>query len=50
MGLIFIASIWILLFAEHGMNLPLPAIGHSQGALVGFVLNNFAFVSTEYVH
>ena len=36
---------WIVIFAQHGLDLEIPAVGHSQSSLLGFVLNNFAFVS-----
>jgi len=43
--LFFVMAIWIFLFANHGLDQAVPAIGPTQGSLVGFVLNNFAFVS-----
>jgi hypothetical protein len=48
--LIFIMLAWIIIFAEHGFNQEVPAIGNNQGSLVGFVLNNFAFVSSLSSH
>jgi hypothetical protein len=36
---------WIVIFVQNGLDLGIPAIGTSQASLVGFVLNNFAFVS-----
>lgn len=44
--LIFIMLAWIIIFAEHGFDQEVPTIGNNQGSLVGFVLNNFAFVSS----
>jgi hypothetical protein len=38
---------WIYIFASHGLEQNIPTFGGSQGSLVGFVLNNFGFVSME---
>ena len=46
--LFFVMVSWVYLFASHGMEQNIPAVGHNQGSLVGFVLNNFAFVSSWY--
>jgi hypothetical protein len=43
--LFFIMVAWVVIFAKHGLNQDVPAIGSNQSSLVGFVLNNFAFVS-----
>lgn len=43
--LFFIMGSWVYLFADHGLDLKIPVVGSSQSSLVGFVLNNFAFVS-----
>ena len=43
--LFIIMIIWVVIFAEHGLNQDIPAFGSNQSSLVGFVLNNFAFVS-----
>jgi hypothetical protein len=43
--LFFVMASWVVIFAKHGLNLDIPVIGSSQSTLVGFVLNNFAFVS-----
>jgi hypothetical protein len=43
--LFFVMVSWIAIFAQHGLDLEIPVIGRSQSSLVGFVLNNFAFVS-----
>jgi hypothetical protein len=43
--LFFVMISWIVIFAQHGLNLEIPVVGSSQSSLVGFVLNNFAFVS-----
>jgi hypothetical protein len=43
--LLFVMTIWIYVFAHHGLNLAIPAIGGDQSSLVGFVLSNFAFVN-----
>ncbi|KUJ07081.1 uncharacterized protein LY89DRAFT_789882 [Mollisia scopiformis] len=42
--LFFVMIVWIFLFASHGLDLAVPAIGHNQSALVGFTLSNFAFL------
>jgi hypothetical protein len=43
--LFFIMISWIIIFARHGLDRNIPLIGNNQSTLVGFVLNNFAFVS-----
>ena len=43
--LFFVMISWVVIFAQHGLDLKIPAVGGSQSSLVGFVLNNFAFVS-----
>jgi hypothetical protein len=43
--LFLVMMIWIYIFASHGLDLPIPAVGSNQSGLVGFVLSNFAFVS-----
>jgi len=42
--LFFVVASWVFIFAQHGLTLNVPVIGQSQSTLVGFVLNNFAFV------
>lgn len=44
--LFFVMIVWIFLFVNHGLDQAVPTVGPTQGSLVGFVLNNFAFVST----
>lgn len=44
--LFFVMASWIVIFAQHGLDLDIPVVGNSQSTLVGFVLNNFAFVSS----
>ena len=43
--LFFVMSCWIVIFAHHGFDEDIPAFGKDQSSLIGFVLNNFAFVS-----
>lgn len=43
--LLFVMLSWMIIFAQHGLDLEIPVVGRSQSSLVGFVLNNFAFVS-----
>jgi len=43
--LFFVILIWIYIFAHHGLDYTVPAVGNNQSTLVGFVLGNFAFVS-----
>lgn len=45
-ALFFVMVSWIYIFASHGLEHKIHAIGDDQASLVGFVLNNFAFVST----
>ena len=45
MILLFIMSVWIFIFAQNGLNLPIPIVHSNQGSLLGFTLSNFAFVS-----
>jgi hypothetical protein len=47
--LFFIMVCWVVIFAKHGLDQGIPAIGTSQSSLIGFVLNNFAFVSPAQV-
>jgi len=42
--LLFVMSSWVFIFAKQGFDLPTLAIGSNQSSLIGFVLNNFAFV------
>jgi hypothetical protein len=42
--LFFVLTIWIYLFAHHGLDHVVPPVGDNQSTLVGFVLGNFAFV------
>lgn len=44
--LFFVMVSWIVIFTPNGLDLEIPVIGSSQNSLVGFVLNNFAFVSS----
>ncbi|KAF8860892.1 hypothetical protein BDZ45DRAFT_292291 [Acephala macrosclerotiorum] len=44
--LLFVMISWVFIFAEKGFDLPTPAIGSNQSSLIGFVLNNFAFITT----
>lgn len=46
-ALFFVMISWIAIFVKHGLNQSIPAIGDNQSSLVGFVLNNFAFVRLE---
>jgi len=43
--LLFVMGCWIFIFAHKGFHQDIPAFGNDQGSLIGFVLNNFAFVS-----
>ncbi|KAL7272460.1 hypothetical protein RUND412_004727 [Rhizina undulata] len=46
-GVLFLVlAIWIFMFAEHGLNLSIPTVGSDQSSLMGFILNNFAFITT----
>ena len=44
-ALFFVMTIWIYIFAHHGLEVSIPVFGSNQSGLVGFVLSNFAFVS-----
>jgi hypothetical protein len=44
--LFFVMGCWIFIFAHKGFHQDIPAFGNDQGSLIGFVLNNFAFVSS----
>jgi hypothetical protein len=44
-SLFFVMACWIFIFAHHGLDQEIPAFGNNQSSLIGFVLNNFAFVS-----
>lgn len=44
--LFFVMISWIVIFAQNGLDIDIPVIGSNQSTLVGFVLNNFAFVSS----
>jgi hypothetical protein len=41
----FVMGCWIFIFAHKGFHQDIPAFGNDQSSLIGFVLNNFAFVS-----
>ncbi|TVY41556.1 hypothetical protein LOCC1_G005111 [Lachnellula occidentalis] len=41
--LFFVLIVWIYIFAKHGLEQTVPAVGNDQSTLVGFVLGNFAF-------
>ena len=47
--LFLVLAILIFIFARHGLNLDIPAIGSNQSNLIGFVLSNFAFVSKSAI-
>lgn len=44
--LFVVMAIWIYIFASHGLNRGVPLIGSDQSGLVGFVISNFAFITT----
>ncbi|KAF8550992.1 hypothetical protein OG21DRAFT_1445836 [Imleria badia] len=45
--LLIITVVWIVIFAVTGLNTNhIPAVGHAQSTVVGFVLSNFSFVTT----
>jgi hypothetical protein len=44
-ALFFVMVCWTYIFISHGLDQSISAIGNDQSSLVGFVLNNFAFVS-----
>jgi hypothetical protein len=43
--LLFVMGCWIFIFAHKGFHQNIPVFGKDQSSLIGFVLNNFAFVS-----
>ncbi|CZR67268.1 uncharacterized protein PAC_17167 [Phialocephala subalpina] len=45
-ALFFVMIVWIFLFADHGLDREIPTVGNNQSALFGFVLSNFAFITT----
>ena len=47
--LFFIMLAWIYLFVHHGLHVHIPVFGSNQSGLIGFVLNNLAFVSVQKV-
>ncbi|TVY52001.1 hypothetical protein LCER1_G006470 [Lachnellula cervina] len=44
--LFFVIIVWIYIFAHHGLEHTVPPIGNDQSTLIGFVLGNFAFITT----
>lgn len=48
-ALFFVMASWIFIFANHGFDQGIPAFGNDQSSLIGFVLNNFAFVGFTYL-
>jgi len=44
--LFFIIGAWIVIFKRTGLGEPIPAGGRNYTNLIGFVLNNFAFITT----
>ncbi|TVY92647.1 hypothetical protein LAWI1_G002418 [Lachnellula willkommii] len=44
--LFFVIIVWIYIFAQHGLEQTVPPVGNDQSTLIGFVLGNFAFITT----
>ncbi|KAF9516504.1 hypothetical protein BS47DRAFT_1315345 [Hydnum rufescens UP504] len=45
--LLFIVIVWVVTFCQVGIkNYPIPVVASNQGTVVGFVISNFAFVTT----
>ncbi|TVY34724.1 hypothetical protein LSUB1_G005024 [Lachnellula subtilissima] len=44
--LFFVIIVWIYIFAQHGLGQTVPPVGNDQSTLIGFVLGNFAFITT----
>ncbi|TVY28961.1 hypothetical protein LHYA1_G001672 [Lachnellula hyalina] len=44
--LFFVIIVWIYIFAKHGLEQTVPPVGNDQSTLIGFVLGNFAFITT----